>query len=712
MKARFAQKCSCCGTAIGVGDEISPIVIDGRHAWVHVSCDKPATAETASNISPHEPSAVPKEPTAPPKEPLKPKRQSVVNDPRQMLSDLVAQYGLGLCDDAKRLEALLKDVFRNEHKRETFVLVSALREGVVQDLRTPTAGLPVAALTEKLVRHLRDNLALDESAARWGVESWAVALGIQISSPPNTPVAQVPKASRELSVIIGSLLNSKIPVAQVHKVSSVSAGLLAPNPKSLLPPAPQPAPAPVMVPTPQPTVSSGGGIVLAAGSKGDPWVATLSPGGSVDLAAMVLQQRAKSEQERAKAEQEKQHAAAILQQARELADEANDYDAALELIESLDPKWRDEQFYNGIRAQRDAELESQAKQHAAELESQAKQHATQVQRQAKQYAEQSRDFAGAVRMIEAVEPRWRNAKLYAQICDYAEQVTRLDGWIHDAVQKGRLQFLRVSVQKLLKLQPKRDDMRRLLEVLPDEPELPKEFTNSFGMGFVLIEPGEFTMGSNRVENEKPPHLVQITQPFYLGVFPVTQREYKAVIGSNPSHFTGNLRLPVEQVSWNDAVAYCEKMSQLSSKVHRTENYRLPTEAEWEYACRAGSIGNWCFGDNESSLGEYAWVLENSGNRTHPVGEKKANAWGPHDMHGNVYEWCQDVYDTWAYGCRSGMTSDPLVTTGSRNRVVRGGSWSVSSSNIRSADRGGNSPGYRDGNVGFRVVLLASGVTTS
>lgn len=132
--------------------------------------------------------------------------------------------------------------------------------------------------------------------------------------------------------------------------------------------------------------------------------------------------------------------------------------------------------------------------------------------------------------------------------------------------------------------------------------------------------------------------------FKIGKYPITQEQYKEVMGVNPSHFQGNPQNPVEQVSYDDAVAFCQKLSQLTAR-----NYRLPTEAEWEYACRAGTTTGWCFGDDYCQLGEYAWYIDNCERTTHPVGQKLPNDWGIYDMHGNVWEWCQQV-------------------------VMRGGSW--------------------------------------
>jgi formylglycine-generating enzyme required for sulfatase activity len=193
--------------------------------------------------------------------------------------------------------------------------------------------------------------------------------------------------------------------------------------------------------------------------------------------------------------------------------------------------------------------------------------------------------------------------------------------------------------------------------------------NSIGMTLVRIEPGTFTMGSNQYDEEKPPHKVRITRAFLLGAYPVTQDQYQKVMGEHRSHFKGPADLPVESVSWFDAVEFCNKLSTRENRspcyrINGTEveliagnGYRLPTEAEWEYACRAGSTGEYPFDGGESALGKYAWYDANSGKQTHPVGEKEPNAWGLHDMLGNVWEWCWDWYDADYY--KKSPAEDPL-----------------------------------------------------
>ncbi len=200
------------------------------------------------------------------------------------------------------------------------------------------------------------------------------------------------------------------------------------------------------------------------------------------------------------------------------------------------------------------------------------------------------------------------------------------------------------------------------------------------------------MGSNAYEDAKPIHEVTIAGPFYLGKYEVTQGEWKAVTGSNPSRFEGDDRLPVENVSWDDCQEFIAKLNGRKDGYA----YRLPSEAEWEYACRAGTTG-----DYAGELDEMAWYRNNSGNKTHPVGKKKPNAWGLYDMHGNVWEWCQDRYHKNYNGA---PTDGTAWEAGSDNeRILRGGSWCDSAYYCRSANRLCNSPVVRDNYVGFRLV---------
>jgi WD40 repeat protein len=242
----------------------------------------------------------------------------------------------------------------------------------------------------------------------------------------------------------------------------------------------------------------------------------------------------------------------------------------------------------------------------------------------------------------------------------------------------------------------------------DHLQTPVESTNSIVMKLRLVPAGEFTMGSPRTESyrgdDETQHRVTLTKPFYLGVTEVTQEQYQKVMGTNPSHFKGPQN-PVETVFWADAVEFCRKLSAMPAEKTAGHLYRLPTEAEWEYACRSGTTTAYGFGDDASRLGDYGWF---DGNPAHRVGEKKPNAWGLYDMHGNVWEWCQDWYGAYP----SGSATDP---TGARGgsfrviRVIRGGSWISSARVCRSADRSRDAPGYRSSGLGFRVLRSASDV---
>jgi formylglycine-generating enzyme required for sulfatase activity len=276
--------------------------------------------------------------------------------------------------------------------------------------------------------------------------------------------------------------------------------------------------------------------------------------------------------------------------------------------------------------------------------------------------------------------------------------------------------------------------------------VPVEYTNSIGMKFRLIPPGEFLMGStteeiavalkevhNRqwrdfVNSEAPQHRVILTKPIYLGVHEVTQEQYKAVMGKNPSHFAagaggdakvaGTMNHSVESVNWLDAAEYCAKLSQKErlkpfyTRAGETitfldgTGYRLPTEAEWEFACGAGTTSRYWSGDNEDDLSRGAWFNANSGHRTHAIGELAANPFGLFDVHGNVWEWVQDAWEPSYYRQFAGKpaidpTGPPAVTA---MRVIRGGDWNEPAAFCRSVDRAAFSPTYHDNRSGMRVVL--------
>ena len=233
---------------------------------------------------------------------------------------------------------------------------------------------------------------------------------------------------------------------------------------------------------------------------------------------------------------------------------------------------------------------------------------------------------------------------------------------------------------------------------------PRTLTNSIGMDFVLVPSGSFRMGADpnfedASREETPRHSVTISRAFYLGKYEVTQEQWVAVMGTNPSRFKGRTN-PVEQVSWDDAQAFIRRLNAKEGG----SRYRLPTEAEWEYAARAGATGKFCFGDDDDQLGRYAWFEGNSGEKTHPVGQLRPNAWGLYDMHGNVWEWVQDWYDGSYYG-RSPST-DPRGPATGTGRVFRGGFWDSVARYCRAAARNNytyGTPGYRYDSLGFRLA---------
>jgi formylglycine-generating enzyme required for sulfatase activity len=252
---------------------------------------------------------------------------------------------------------------------------------------------------------------------------------------------------------------------------------------------------------------------------------------------------------------------------------------------------------------------------------------------------------------------------------------------------------------------------------------PQMVTTKSGIDMVVIPAGSFTMGSKRGrEDEKPPHQVWIDS-FLMDKYEVTQAAWEKIGKQealpNPSHFQGP-DLPVEQVTWPQAAKFCNARSRYEGLKpcydedtaecdFDADGYRLPTEAEWEYACRAGSDADFSFGNDSRKLGDFAWILDNAAKKTHPVGQKKANAWGLFDMHGNVAEWCNDVYEKEYYA--SSPQKNPRGSADGKEYVLRGGSWKSPGEATRSAYRLGEIAGFSDAclardAIGFRCVRKA------
>jgi formylglycine-generating enzyme required for sulfatase activity len=256
---------------------------------------------------------------------------------------------------------------------------------------------------------------------------------------------------------------------------------------------------------------------------------------------------------------------------------------------------------------------------------------------------------------------------------------------------------------------------------------PRQLTNSIGMKFTLIPKGMFEMGSAETEldrnSDEPRHSVVISKDFYLGVYEVTQKQFEAVMGTNPSFFTpvgpGKAKVkskstshhPVEQVTWYDAVAFCKKLGELPDEKEAKHSYRLPTEAEWEYACRAGTTTGLHYGDKVNAYKANFNGLSPYGDggagpflrATAQVGEYSANAFGLHDMHGNVAEWCADWYAADYY--YNSAKIDPIGPETGTERVLRGGAWVNTGKACRSAARFKLAPDLSSYSTGLRVVLV-------
>ncbi|NEO19209.1 formylglycine-generating enzyme family protein [Moorena sp. SIO4A5] len=270
-----------------------------------------------------------------------------------------------------------------------------------------------------------------------------------------------------------------------------------------------------------------------------------------------------------------------------------------------------------------------------------------------------------------------------------------------------------------KVQGLDDSLKAYIIKLLYEPKLYDIKIESFKLaqGVILemayIPGGMFLMGSpisefRRSDDEGPQHLVNVSG-FWMGQFPVTQQQWQAVLGNpklkieddpkNLSNFKGD-KLPVDNVSWHDCQKFCERLNQKFQGPLQGRKFRLPSEAEWEYACRAGTTTRYYFGDNESELGEYAWYNRNSDHKTHPVGQKNPNNWKLYDMMGNVREWCEDTWHGNYYGA---PVDGSARIDNNNNRLLRGGSWNGNSRYCRCTYRLSSSTSSRKHNHGFRVV---------
>ena len=256
-----------------------------------------------------------------------------------------------------------------------------------------------------------------------------------------------------------------------------------------------------------------------------------------------------------------------------------------------------------------------------------------------------------------------------------------------------------------------DNAKERQKLWSDGTKKPVSVKNTTGIEFIFVPPGEYKMGSESWDNTKPVHKVKIKKAFYLGRYPITQGQWEKVMGKNPSYFRkkqrkglfkkvneGLLSNPVESVSWNDVQAFISKLNALE----KTAKYCLPTEAEWEYACRAGSSMKYPFGERKSLLGAFAYYKNNSDLTTHPVGELRENLWGFQDILGNVWEWCEDWYDPKYY--EGAPEEEPAGPPTGSKKVTRGGSFASGPEDCSCSMRGSDPPDHRGPNIGFRLVM--------
>lgn len=349
---------------------------------------------------------------------------------------------------------------------------------------------------------------------------------------------------------------------------------------------------------------------------------------------------------------------------------------------------------------------------AARKIQQASAAAAQLHQQAQQAVDRC-EYATAATLLEHVPEKLRNQQLYQTVVSKRDRLAELEAQISSLVDDHEFRRLTALVRQALELAPDRPDLLALRQQCPGfnlyDGTKAGERTfidfKEFSIPFRWCPPGKFTMGSpadesNRHSNENQVD-AELSQGFWMQETPVTQELFQAVLNTNPSYFKGT-GLPVERVAWDTAQSFCREWTRLLREggvLTESQLISLPTEAQWEYACRAGTRADYFFGSDAGRLDQYAWFDGNSGKHTHPVGQKQPNPWGLLDVYGNVWEWCQDWHDEKLQGGR-----DPIGASSGSARVVRGGEWGDFAPFCRTAYRGWIDPSARVNNTGFRVCL--------
>ena len=321
-------------------------------------------------------------------------------------------------------------------------------------------------------------------------------------------------------------------------------------------------------------------------------------------------------------------------------------------------------------------------------------------------------------------------KLYQEAGDCLAEVESIICDIRNSIASKKYNTLLACVQRYLELKANDPEAQSLQEKI----EALTTVTSTEGIKLRRIPAGQFIMGSLESDeytrnNERPQHQVTLTQPFFAGVYPVMQEDFRRVMEFNPSTSSSDPKCPVDSVTWFTALEFCNKLSDEDGLPHYYEltnprrrsngsigqadvsivggnGYRLLTEAEWEYVCRAGSVAPWCFGDLVVAVTQYAWFFDNSPSGAQPVGLKKPNSWGLYDMHGNVMEWCFDWFSELYYQ-QCGEVENPLGPDNGTGRAIRGGSWQFGPEATRCSCRNSSNPENSSSMIGFRIARNAT-----